>query len=45
VIPVAMGRSLAQRWPERIHYREIAGADHNSIIDEARSVIYAEMGR
>lgn len=42
VIPVAMGRELAASWPA-IAYREIAGADHNGIIDGARTAILAAM--
>jgi pimeloyl-ACP methyl ester carboxylesterase len=43
VIPVAMGRALAQEFAGKLVYREIAGADHNGIIDEARDEFHAAM--
>ncbi len=32
IVPVAMGRELAALYPRMIHYLEIKGGDHNSII-------------
>ena len=45
IIPVAMGRSLAQQHPALISYREIAGGDHNGIIVLNEQAIFAEMAR
>jgi pimeloyl-ACP methyl ester carboxylesterase len=45
VIPVAMGRELASRWPAAIRLVEVPGASHNGIIDTASELIYAEMVR
>ncbi|MBA3707189.1 MAG: alpha/beta fold hydrolase [Planctomycetes bacterium] len=41
-IPVEMGRALAREFPS-IRYDEVAGADHNGIIDSARDRILAAM--
>lgn len=43
VIPVAMGRDLAGRFPGRVTFREIPGADHNGILALAESEIVAAM--
>jgi hypothetical protein len=45
VIPVEMGRALAQRHPGLISYREIARGDHNGIIALGEEAIFAEMRR
>jgi len=45
VIPIAMGRDLASRWPAAIRMVEVPGASHNGILDSASALIYAEMGR
>jgi pimeloyl-ACP methyl ester carboxylesterase len=42
VIPVRMGRALAHEFPA-VHYHEIRGADHVTVIDNAREDIIARM--
>ncbi len=43
VIPFAMGRELAGRWPAAIRFIAVDGADHNGIISSADELIYAAM--
>jgi uncharacterized protein len=45
VIPVEMGRALAASHPGAVGYREIEGADHNSLIALQESLLYGEMTR
>jgi pimeloyl-ACP methyl ester carboxylesterase len=43
VIPCAMGRELAGMFPKMIRFREIADADHNSVLEVARDEITEAM--
>lgn len=43
IVPVRMGRELAQSHPDWIAYEEIDGADHNWIIGLAQDSIFAAM--
>ncbi len=45
IIPVEMGRALAQQHPGLISYQEIARGDHNGIIALEEQAIYQEMTR
>lgn len=39
IIPVEMGRELAESFPELVEYHEVKGGDHNYLIDSARPLI------
>ncbi|MBV8214059.1 MAG: alpha/beta hydrolase, partial [Verrucomicrobia bacterium] len=43
LIPVSMGRSLAQTVPDPIEFHSIAGASHNTVFWDARELIYAKL--
>ena len=43
LIPVSMGRSLAQSVPNLIEFHSIPGASHNSVFLDARDLIYAKL--
>lgn len=43
VIPVEMGRALAQSVPGMVEYKELKGANHNETMDVARELVYAWM--
>lgn len=36
IVPVSMSRTLAERWPDIVHLREIPGGRHNNIQDAHR---------
>jgi len=42
-VPVENGRTLAAEFPLTVDYREIAGGDHNGIVDEIAGLIASEM--
>jgi pimeloyl-ACP methyl ester carboxylesterase len=42
-VPIAMGRQLASMFPGMISFREIPGAEHNTILFDAQSQIFAAM--
>ena len=43
LIPVSMGRSLAQDLPAPIEFHGISGASHNTVFWEAKELIYAKL--
>lgn len=43
LVPISMGRQLAAMFPAMITFQEIPGADHNTILFDARSQIFAAM--
>ncbi len=43
VIPVAMGRELAEEQPQMITFHEVPGADHNTVIRDTRGAVIALM--
>ncbi len=43
LVPISMGRELASISPGMITFHEVPGADHNSILFQARSAIFAAM--
>lgn len=43
VVPIRMGRSLAQLFPDWIEFQEIPGADHNTLIDAGKRQISQAM--
>jgi uncharacterized protein len=43
LIPISMGRSLAQSVPNLIEFHSIPGATHSSVFQEAQEVIYAKL--
>jgi pimeloyl-ACP methyl ester carboxylesterase len=44
LVPVSMGRQLAGMFPRMIIFQDIPGADHNTIVMDARAQIFAAMG-
>lgn len=44
VVPVEMGRELAALGPEHVAYREVAGGDHNFILDAIQPELLERMG-
>ena len=45
LIPVSMGRSLAQTLADPIEFYSIPGASHNTVFWDARELIYAKLRR
>jgi len=43
LVPVSMGRQLASMFPGMITFRDVPGADHNTILYDSRNQIYAAM--
>ena len=43
LIPISMGRSLAQSFPSQIEFHSIPGASHNGVFRDARELIYAKL--
>jgi pimeloyl-ACP methyl ester carboxylesterase len=43
LIPVSMGRSLAQTVADPIEFHSIPGASHNTVFGDARELIYARL--
>lgn len=43
LIPISMGRSLAQSFPSQIEFHSIPGASHNGVFRGARELIYAKL--
>jgi pimeloyl-ACP methyl ester carboxylesterase len=43
LIPVNMGRSLAQNRPDPIEFHSILGASHNGVFRDAKELIYAKL--
>ncbi|HTD17314.1 MAG TPA: alpha/beta hydrolase [Chthoniobacterales bacterium] len=43
LIPVSMGRSLAQSRPDPIEFHSIAGGSHNTVFWDAKELIYAKL--
>jgi pimeloyl-ACP methyl ester carboxylesterase len=44
-VPTRMGRELAELFPQMITFREVAGADHDSVVAESLPWIYEAMER
>jgi fermentation-respiration switch protein FrsA (DUF1100 family) len=45
LIPVSMGRSLAQTLADPIEFYSMPGASHNTVFWDARELIYAKLRR
>lgn len=45
LVPIKMGRALAQLDPQQIRFVEIPGADHNEVFSTAQAVVFAEMAK
>jgi pimeloyl-ACP methyl ester carboxylesterase len=43
LVPVSMGRQLASMFPGMITFQDVPGADHNTILYETRSQVFAAM--
>jgi uncharacterized protein len=43
LIPVSMGRSLAQNRPHPVDFHSIPGASHNGVFWDAKALIYAKL--
>ena len=43
LIPVSMGRSLAQNRPGPVEFHSIPGASHNGVFWDAKELIYAKL--
>ncbi len=43
IVPVSMGRQLGSMIPRMITFHDVTGADHNTILSDARSQILAAM--
>jgi pimeloyl-ACP methyl ester carboxylesterase len=43
LIPVAMGRSLAQAFPDAVEFHSIPDASHQTVFWDARELIYAKL--
>jgi uncharacterized protein len=43
LIPISMGRSLAQSFPNLIEFHSIPGASHNGVFWAARELVYAKL--
>jgi pimeloyl-ACP methyl ester carboxylesterase len=41
LVPVTMGRAIARHFPQTVHYVEIQGADHETIVDAAFPAVRA----
>lgn len=45
IVPASMGRELAERFPDFVHYAGIDGADHNWTLEAGRQEIFDFMER
>jgi pimeloyl-ACP methyl ester carboxylesterase len=45
LIPINMGRALAESLPNRIEFHGVHGASHNTVFPDAREIIYAKLRR
>ncbi|MGA8656085.1 MAG: alpha/beta hydrolase [Chthoniobacterales bacterium] len=43
LVPISMGRALAQLDPGQIRFVEIPDADHNAIFSAAQALVFADM--